>query len=60
VRQRLLTFKHKIAHLIGIQAAIPESHFIGDHLYMGYRCITCKEWKPAFEWMDEEEYHTGI
>jgi hypothetical protein len=32
---------HKIAHLLGLNEGQPESFYIGNALYTGFRCYGC-------------------
>jgi hypothetical protein len=55
----LVAVKHAVAHILGVNQGYVESYWINDRLWMIHVCKCGKETK-MFEWMDEEEYHTGI
>ena len=60
LRRRLVAVQHAIAHFLGLNQGYIESYWVNDRLWMFHNCLGCDKRERMFEWMDEEEYHTGI
>lgn len=50
-------FRHKIAHLFGLNHGVVESFWIGDIWWIGFRCTTCSKLEayPSHTQMRAEE-----